>query len=103
MALSPEVQRILDDLQNQFGDKEITDADAELLYGGKASTFSKLCQRDKLQFAIITVSVNRDAIVEQYQGLAQRHNELIDKHKEALAVIQKFGNRKQRRHPWEGR
>ena len=101
MALSPEVQRILDDLQTQFGDKEITDADAELLYGGKASTFDKLCQRDKLQFAIITVSVNRDAIVEQYQGLAQRHNELIEKHKEALSVIQKFGNRKQRRHPWE--
>ena len=103
MALSAEVERILEDLQSQFGDKEITDADAELLYGGKASTFSKLCQRDRLQFAIITMAANRDAIVEQYQSLASRHNELIQKHQEAISAIQRMGNRKQRRHPWEGR
>ena len=96
VSLSPEVQRILEDLQTQFGDKEITDADAELLYGGKASTFSKLCQRDKLQFAIVTLTVNRDLIVEQYNTLATKHNE-------AVAALSKLGNRKQRRHPWEAR
>lgn len=97
MTLSPEVQRILDDLQTQFGDKEITDADAELLYGGKGGTyFSKLTPTQKLQFALITVCANRDAIVEQYNLLASKHNE-------AVATIRKFGNRKQRRHPWEAR
>ena len=96
MTLSPEVQRILDDLHDQFGDKEITDADAELLYGGKASTFDKLCQRDKLQFAIITLAANRDLIVEQYNTLATKHNE-------AVTALQRLGNRAQRRHPWENK
>ena len=103
MALSAEVERILADIKEQNGDDPIDEESALVLYGGKANTFAKLCLRDQLSYALIVTTATRDAIVEQYQSLASRHNDLIEKHKQAVAALSKLGNRKQRRHPWEAR
>ena len=103
MALSSEVERILEDIKEQNGDDLIDDESAALLYGGASSTFNKLTPTQRLQYALIVTAANRDALADTYRDLAERYNSLVEKHKEAVAAIQRFGNRKQRRHPWEAR
>lgn len=103
MALSSEVERILEDIKTQNGDDLIDEDSALLLYGGKPSTFNQLTPTQKLQYALIVTAANRDALADTFSAVAKRHNELIVKYNEAVAVIQRFGNRKARRHPWEAR
>ena len=91
MKLSVEVKRILEDLKEQNGQDPIDADSALILYGGEPSTFNQLTLTQKLQYAVIVVSANRDALAEAYTSLAEKHNE-------ALAVIGKLhGNRAQRR------
>ena len=97
MKLSVEVKRILDSLAEQNGDDPIDEESALLLYGGGPSTFNNLALYQRLQYAIIVVSSNRDEIGNAYTTLAKAYNELLVAHGEAKRIIGQYGNRAQRR------